>query len=104
MKLKKSDKVMLRFLSVCKNEQQKAVLSNLTLGQFRLIISVIYNTLHAVVPLSDRDKSKLGKHKLFIRRVLSKDITRSKRRNYLLKISKQLPVFLRAFIQSWQKN
>lgn len=100
MKLKKSDKVMLRFLSVCKNEQRKAVLSNLTLGQFRLIISVIYNTLHAVVPLSDRDKSKLGKHKLFIRRVLSKDITRSKRRNYLLKI----PVFLRAFIQSWQKN
>lgn len=34
MKLKKSDKVRLKFLSVCKNEQGKAVLSILTLGQF----------------------------------------------------------------------
>lgn len=100
MKLKKSDKVMLKFLSVCKNEQRKAVLRNLTLRQCQLIISVIYNTLHAVVPLSDRDKSKLGKHNLFIPRVLFKDITCSKRRNYLLKISKKPPVFLKSFIQS----
>lgn len=84
MKLKKPDKLMFKFLSVCKRVQRKADLSNLTHGQFQLIIYVIYNTLHAVVPFSDRDKSKIGKHKLFIRRLLSKDITRSKRRYYLL--------------------
>lgn len=99
MKPKNSDQVLLTFLSICKNKQRIAVLKNLTIGQFQLVVSVIYNTLHAVLPISEEEKSKLGRHKRFIRQVLLKDITRLERLDYLLRISKQLPVFLKAFIE-----
>lgn len=87
-----------QFLLNATPQQISQMITLLSKEQLQWIIEIIYNVVQGVCPISTVDKTLLTKKKNFIRKIVSKGVTRQQRKLYLLKISKVLPVFLKAYL------
>ena len=60
--------------------QQKGILLTLTKKQLKFLTEIIYNVVRGTIPVSDKDKKTLTKHKNVISAILTKRISLQERR------------------------
>ena len=69
------------------DDQKAAIVKTLTSTQLRAVQEAIYNVLKENCPINDKLKKKLEQHKINIRRLVSKDLTRQQQQRLLVKHS-----------------
>ena len=81
------------------DDQKAAIVKTLTSTQLRAVQEAIYNVLKGNCPINDKLKKKLEHHKINIRRLVSKDLTRQQQRRLLVKHIAILPLILKPVIK-----
>lgn len=94
---RKEHQIFARFYNLLTDKQTIYILKTLTKQQIQIILDIIHNIVNGTCPVND--KTKLVKYKGFIRKLVAKGLTLKKRRNYISKIRKILPVFFQAYIE-----
>ena len=89
---KESD--FLRLLMSTSAKQQKALLKSIELPQMKAIVQIVYNVLVGNRELKERVIKTLQKHKMIIRRLVSKSLSFEKRKTLLVKYFKYVLPFL----------
>ena len=81
------------------DDQKVAIVKTLTSTQLRAVQEAIYNVLKGNCSINDKLKRKLEHHKINIRRLVSKDLTRQQQRRLLAKHIAILPLILKSVIE-----
>lgn len=81
----KKESSFLRLLLSTTSQQQKAMIKTITPKQMKAVVQIAYNVLQGNRDVSGKDINKLTKHKLVIRRFISRGITCEKRSKLFLK-------------------
>lgn len=96
-------KCFVDFLYTAAPHQRQVILKTLSNDQLKLLTEIIYNTAMDIIPIPDKDKKLLRKHRRNIRATLAQGISKQQRRRRLLTLNKILPVFIRHYLK-WQDN
>ena len=75
----------LRLLLTTTYQQQKAMIKTITPSQMKAVAQIAYNVLQGNRELAEKDKKKLQRDKLIIRRFIAKGLAREKTAKLLLK-------------------
>lgn len=102
VKLEK-EKYFLKFLLDTSEKQQRVIIQNITKPQMRVIIEIIFNALKGNLILSENIKNKLKRFRNVIRKLVSKIVTFSARKQLLLKHLRQIIQLIKPCVL-WLKN
>ncbi|MES9881405.1 MAG: hypothetical protein ABW185_11045 [Sedimenticola sp.] len=80
----KKEKRFILLLLQTTGKQKKAMIKTITVSQMKAVVQIVYNVLQGYGKLTDGNKTKLRKHKIIIRRFLSKGLSNEKRQSLLL--------------------
>lgn len=95
-----SQKELLKALLTLKPKYREAVLKTCGVKEINCIIECIFNVLKGKVPLKDKDKCKLKKHKNILRKLISKGKNKLRKRIIIQKGGAFLPIILGAVLSS----
>lgn len=99
----KKEKHFLKFLLNTDEKQQKSLIQTITKSQMNVIIEIIYNALAGNLTISKQDKTALQRYKTVINKLLSKGLSRVKRKKLILKHLKQIILLIKP-CEKWLKN
>lgn len=91
---------LLRALHTLKPKYRKALLKVCSDDEINCICECIYNILLGKIPLEEKIKNKLGKHKHILRRLISKGSNKSRKRIIIQKGGAFLPIILGTILSS----
>lgn len=94
--LLKKETPFLRLLLATTYQQQKAMIKTITPSQMKVIVQIAYNVLQGNRELAEKDKKKLQRNKLVIRRFIAKGLAREKRAKLLLKYLNSILLLIKA--------
>jgi hypothetical protein len=98
-----NERHFLTFLLNTNKKQQKLLFQNLSKSQMAVIIEIVYNALLGNLTISDEDKNMLHRYRNVIRKIVSKQLSGSKRKSLLVKYFKQI-ILLMKHCEVWLKN
>ena len=90
---------LFRLLVDTTEDQRQALVKTFTPSQLRVVLEAIYNVLRGTCPVTDKVKKALYQQRRFIRRVISKDLTRQQQHRQLLRHRELLPLLLTPVIE-----
>lgn len=82
---KKTQGDFLRLLLSTSDKQRHALLNTIQTAQLRAVVQIVYNVLMGNRDLSNSDTKRLKKHKIVIRRFISKGLSVEERKRILRK-------------------
>lgn len=85
---------LLKALHTLKPKYCKALLNVCSEDEINCICECIYNILNGKIPLENKDKSKLSKHKTVLRKLVSKGKNNPRKRTIVQKGGAFLPIIL----------
>lgn len=91
---------LLQALHVLKPKYRKALLKACDEDEINIICECIYNVLKGKVPLENREKTKLNKHKNILRKLVSKGKQKLRKTIIVQKGGAFLPIILGAVLSS----
>lgn len=97
------EKHFLKFLLNTNEKQQKLLIKHITKSQMDAIVEIVFNALNGNLPLSTDNKKKLKRYRHVIRQLVSKGLSRSRRKKILIKYIKQSILLLKP-CETWLKN
>lgn len=80
----RKDRALLEALIHATPKERKALLKVCDISRIRSVCECAYNVLRGNVPLSDKSKNQLSKHKATIRRIVKRGEKWTKKRKYLV--------------------
>lgn len=93
--LVKKQSCYIKLLLTTTNQQQKAMIQSITPSQMKAVVQIVYNVLHGNPYISEKDKKKLKKRKLVIRRFIAKRLSFKSRIKLFLKYFSYISLLLR---------
>lgn len=106
----RKDRALLKVLIHATPKERKGLLKVCDLSTIRTVCECIYNVLRGNVPLSEKTKQKLRRHKTTLRRIVKRGECWNKKRKYLVQkgggiiIPLLLSTVLQAVVQSALNN
>lgn len=91
---------LLKSILKLKPKYREALLKSCGEEEINCICECIFNVLKGKIPLEDKEKSKLKKHKTLLRKLISKGPSKSKKRIIVQKGGAFLPIILGAVLSS----
>ena len=103
-----SDKItkeafFLKFLLNTNEKQQQVLIKTITKRQISVVIEIMYNVLYGNLNISSDDINKLKRYKTVIRKLVSKGLSLTKRKDLLLSYYKQILILIKPY-EKWLKN
>lgn len=94
-RLVKTQSNFLRLIISTPSVQQRALIKTILPSQMKAIVQIVYNTLIGNRIISAENKKKLKKHKVVIRRFVSKGLSFKQRKEILFKYFKYILLMLK---------
>ena len=90
----------LKFISVCEHKSCKSLLGNCDKELIKSICECALNVLHGSIPLQQKNRRKLAKHKNDLRNLVSKVVSIQQKKQIVQKGSRFLPLLLGPVLSS----
>ena len=82
--LLKQEMSFIKLLLTTSKQQKEALVKTITKPQLQAIVQIVYNVLHGVRMLSEKDKKYVQRFRHIIRRFTAKRVSKRQRIRYLL--------------------
>ena len=98
-KLTTQNRLFLRFVASCSEEQRKVIIQTTTENQLQLLVEIIFNLIRGVIPIQANTKKLLQQNKVNVRKVVELAVSQNLRRKRLAKINNEIPVIIQAYLK-----
>lgn len=99
----KKERYFLKYLLNTDKKQQKLLIQHISKSQMDVIIEIIFNVLAGNLTISNNDKKALQRYRTVIDKLVSKGLSRAKRKTLLEKYLSQVILLLKP-CEKWLKN
>ena len=95
----------LHMLEISTVRQRKALLEHASHEQITSLLTLTFNILKGIIPLTDGDKNRLSRHKSCIRSLATKTVSKHRKRQLLIDHQTILPICVKAYhtYTSWKE-